>query len=102
MFRGAVWVLTPRPTTPDTTFTAVASIVAELGAEVVAVPADAHDALVAVVSHVPHLTAATLMTGWAFRARRVSSRSMRGLPSVVAGTGEEAEGLLALNRLLLW
>lgn len=61
MFSGAAWVLTPRATTPDATFTAVASIVADLGAEVVAVSAEAHDGLVAVVSHVPHLTAATLM-----------------------------------------
>lgn len=61
MFSGAVWVLTPRTDTPDSAFTAVASIVSDLGAEVVAVSAEAHDALVAVVSHVPHLTAATLM-----------------------------------------
>ena len=31
------------------------------GADVVALPPERHDALVAVVSHVPHLTAATLM-----------------------------------------
>jgi prephenate dehydrogenase len=33
-----------------------------MGADVVAVDPDKHDALVAVVSHVPHLTAAALMT----------------------------------------
>ncbi len=62
MFSGAVWVLCPGSSTDDATFTTVASIVATLGADVVALPAEAHDALVAVVSHVPHLTAATLMT----------------------------------------
>ena len=36
-------------------------IVGTLGAEVVALPPDRHDQLVAVVSHVPHLTAASLM-----------------------------------------
>lgn len=61
LFAGAVWVLTPTATTADTTFSTVASIVAELGAEVVAVPPQRHDELVAVISHVPHLTAATLM-----------------------------------------
>jgi prephenate dehydrogenase len=61
MFEGAVWVLTPTPTTANETFSGVAAIVAELGAEVVAVPADRHDQLVAVISHVPHLAAATLM-----------------------------------------
>jgi len=61
MFTGAVWVLTPTPRTPDAVFTELAGIVAALGAEVVAVTPSQHDALVAVVSHVPHLTAATLM-----------------------------------------
>jgi prephenate dehydrogenase len=61
LFSGAVWVLTPTEATADTTFSTVAAVVSDLGAEVVALPPDRHDALVAVVSHVPHLTAATLM-----------------------------------------
>ena len=52
----------PRPaTTADSTFSRVAAVVAELGADVVALPADRHDQVVAVISHVPHLAAATLM-----------------------------------------
>jgi prephenate dehydrogenase len=62
MFEGAVWVLTPTATTADAVFAKVAQVVTSLGAEVVALPPARHDALVAVVSHVPHLTAATLMT----------------------------------------
>ena len=61
MFAGAVWVLTPTANTADSTFSTVAGLVSELGAEVLALPADRHDQVVAVVSHVPHLTAATLM-----------------------------------------
>jgi prephenate dehydrogenase len=61
MFQGAVWVLTPSATTADSTFSSVAAVVADLGAEVVALPAERHDQVVAVISHVPHLTAATLM-----------------------------------------
>lgn len=61
MFTGAVWVLTPTADTSDVTFATVASIVADLGADVVALPPDRHDQVVAVVSHVPHLAAATLM-----------------------------------------
>jgi prephenate dehydrogenase len=53
--------LTPTAATADSTFSAVASIVADLGADVVALPADRHDQVVAVISHVPHLAAATLM-----------------------------------------
>ena len=61
MFNGAVWVLTPVAGTDDVTFAHVAGVVAELGAEVVAMAPDRHDEMVAVVSHVPHLTAASLM-----------------------------------------
>ncbi len=61
LFAGAVWVPTPTAATEDATFTALRSVVGELGADVVALDPAHHDALVAVVSHVPHLTAATLM-----------------------------------------
>jgi len=62
LFEGAVWVLTPSPHTPDTNFAQVAQIVKELGAEFVVLSAERHDQLVAIVSHLPHLTAATLMS----------------------------------------
>ncbi|MEY2967113.1 MAG: putative prephenate dehydrogenase [Actinomycetota bacterium] len=61
MFEGAIWVLTPSSTTDDQAFATVASLVASMGAEVMALSAREHDRLVAVVSHVPHLAAATLM-----------------------------------------
>lgn len=61
MFEGATWVLTPTSSTSDEAFATVAEVVSSLGAEVVALPPASHDRLVAVVSHVPHLTAAALM-----------------------------------------
>ncbi|MEY2421298.1 MAG: prephenate dehydrogenase [Acidimicrobiaceae bacterium] len=61
VFEGAVWVLTPTASTDDEAFAMIRSTVTAFGADVVALSPDRHDALVAVVSHVPHLTAATLM-----------------------------------------
>lgn len=61
LFQSATWVLCPSSTTADATFEGVASVVKELGAEIVALDAARHDELVAIVSHLPHLTAATLM-----------------------------------------
>ncbi len=61
MFAGAVWVLTPSSNSSDAAFAVVAELVAKFGAEIVAMDAEQHDDLVAVVSHVPHLAAATLM-----------------------------------------
>jgi prephenate dehydrogenase len=91
MFEGAVWVLTPTAETADTTFAAVARIVSDLGAEVVALPPDRHDALVAVVSHVPHLTAAALMTVADQRAEehaallRLAAGGFRDMTRIAAG-----------------
>lgn len=62
LFVGAAWVLTPVPGTDDEAFAVVRSIVSSFGADVVALPPTQHDRMVALVSHVPHLTAATLMS----------------------------------------
>ena len=61
MFNGAVWVVTPVADTDDVTLASVTSVLRVLGAEVVALTPERHDQVVAVVSHVPHLAAATLM-----------------------------------------
>ena len=61
LFEGAVWVLTPTPSTDDSAYARVRSVVSSFGAEVLALPPTRHDDLVALVSHVPHLTAASLM-----------------------------------------
>ena len=97
MFGGAVWVLTPGADTDDATFAPVTSVVSSLGADVVAIDPERHDHLVAVVSHVPHLTAATLMglASDACRgARRTAPARRRRLPRHDPG-GERPAGDLA-------
>ncbi|HET9731856.1 MAG TPA: prephenate dehydrogenase/arogenate dehydrogenase family protein [Acidimicrobiales bacterium] len=91
LFEGATWVLTPAPDTDPVAYASLRSLIATLGAEVIAVtPAD-HDALVAVVSHVPHLTAATLMTLAAERAAehtallRLAAGGFRDMTRIAAG-----------------
>lgn len=61
LFDGAMWVLTPVETTDESAFAVVRSVVRSFGAESLALPPEVHDEMVAQVSHVPHLTAATLM-----------------------------------------
>ncbi|HXW38841.1 MAG TPA: prephenate dehydrogenase/arogenate dehydrogenase family protein [Acidimicrobiales bacterium] len=61
LFVGATWVLTPTSRTDPDAYARLRSILADIGANVLALAPEQHDALVAVVSHVPHLTAATLM-----------------------------------------
>lgn len=61
LFQGAVWVLTPTDGTDPQAFAFVRQVVRSLGAESVTMEPAVHDELVALVSHVPHLTAAALM-----------------------------------------
>lgn len=61
LFDGATWALTPTEETDPAALTLVHQVVRSLGAEVVTLDPARHDRLVATVSHVPHLTAATLM-----------------------------------------
>jgi len=91
LFSGAMWVLCPTATTDDDVFAAVRDLVASLGANPIAIPAERHDLLVAVVSHVPHLTAATLMRladGRATEHRallRLAAGGFRDMTRVAAG-----------------
>jgi prephenate dehydrogenase len=91
LFSGAVWVLTPVPDTDPSAHSLVRSVVSSFGAEVVELAPERHDALVAVVSHVPHLTAATLMGIAAERAEehgallRLAAGGFRDMTRVAAG-----------------
>jgi prephenate dehydrogenase len=91
LFVGATWVLTPTALTDTAAFGRLRGVVTQLGADVVVLsPAD-HDRLVAVVSHVPHLVAATLMNAAAQGAEedaallRLAAGGFRDMTRVAAG-----------------
>ena len=91
LFEGAVWVLTPTPATDLESFDRLKGVVMSLGADVLVLsPAD-HDRLVAVVSHVPHLVAATLMNAASAGAEqdgallRLAAGGFRDMTRVAAG-----------------
>ena len=104
LFEGATWVLTPTVDTDPGAYTRLQSIVASLGADVVAVPPDRHDALVAMVSHVPHLTAATLMRLAAEGAEehatllRLAAGGFRDMTRIAAGHPGIWPDICAENR----
>lgn len=91
MFEGAVWVLTPTGHTSDEAFGLVSRVVSSFGAEVMALRPDRHDQLVALVSHVPHLTAVTLMGQAAERAEehrallRLAAGGFRDMTRIASG-----------------
>jgi len=91
MFNGAVWVVTPEATTDDLTLARVTTVLRMLDAEVVALSPAHHDQVVAVVSHVPHLAAATLMQLAVGRAEehapllRLAAGGFRDMTRIAAG-----------------
>ncbi len=91
MFVNATWVLTPTAATNGDALARVRSVVASLGAEIITLPPDRHDSLVAIVSHVPHLTAAALMGIASARSTehaavlRLAAGGFRDMTRVAAG-----------------
>jgi prephenate dehydrogenase len=61
LFDGATWFLTPLAATDPDRFRLLHGFVASLGARPVAIDPSAHDRLVAVTSHLPHLLANALI-----------------------------------------
>jgi prephenate dehydrogenase len=104
LFEGATWVLTPTPDTDPEAFATLRSVIASLGANVLALPPDRHDALVAVVSHVPHLTAASLMVLAAEQAEehgallRLAAGGFRDMTRIAGGHPGIWPDICAENR----
>ena len=104
LFEGATWVLTPTVTTEPGAYARLQGVVGSLGADVVALPSERHDALVALVSHVPHLTAATLMRLAAQSAEehatllRLAAGGFRDMTRIAAGHPGIWPDICAENR----
>ncbi len=104
LFEGSTWVLTPTERTDAGAYARVRSVVSSLGADVVAVTPERHDALVALVSHVPHLTAATLMCMAAEGAEadaallRLAAGGFRDMTRIAAGHPGIWPDICAENR----
>lgn len=104
LFEGATWVLTPTVDTDAEAYTRVRSVVTSLGADVVALHPAQHDELVALVSHVPHLAAATLMTLAARETEehaavlRLAAGGFRDMTRVAAGHPGIWPDICAENR----
>jgi prephenate dehydrogenase len=94
IFDGAVWVLTPTVGSDDFGLRDLQTVLTSMGCDVVTMTPERHDALVAIVSHVPHLTAASLMCLADDRALddapllRLAAGGFRDMTRVAAGHPE--------------
>jgi prephenate dehydrogenase len=104
MFVGATWVLTPQEDTDPEALALVHSMVSTLGADAVTLDAAVHDRLVAMVSHVPHLAAATLMSLASERALehevvlRLAAGGFRDMTRIASGHPGIWPDICAENR----
>jgi prephenate dehydrogenase len=77
LFDGATWYLTPTARTGGILYERLHRLLVDLGARPSALDADTHDALLATVSHLPHVLANVLVA----RAARVLSEEGERLPA---------------------
>jgi prephenate dehydrogenase len=62
LFESATWYLTPRATTSGVLYERLHRLLHALGAQPTAIDADAHDRILAAVSHLPHVLANVLVS----------------------------------------
>jgi prephenate dehydrogenase len=107
LFEGRTWVLTPVEATDADAYQRVQAIVTSFGAEVVAIAPERHDSMVALVSHVPHLTATTLMRLADERSEehrallRLAAGGFRDMTRIAAGHPGIWPDICAENRVAI-
>lgn len=103
LLENAVWVLTPTEHTPLTALSRARQLVEGLGAAPVVMPPDAHDSLVATVSHLPYLVSLAL-THLVARDERLSllaAGGFRDLTRVASGDPRMSRDMVVENRAAL-
>jgi len=107
LFDGAYWLLTPARDTDPSAFSAVHALVASLGARVISVDAADHDEAVAIVSHVPHVTAAALVdlaaahSGERGELMRLAAGGFKDTTRIAAGSADLWTGICLDNAKAL-
>lgn len=61
LFKNSFYILTPTKKTDAKAFKRLHSLLSKTGAQVIAIPPEKHDQVVAVISHLPHLMASSLV-----------------------------------------
>lgn len=62
LFQGAYWILCPDEDTDEAGYLALHELIVSLGARVISLAREDHDNAIAIVSHVPHMVASSLVT----------------------------------------
>jgi prephenate dehydrogenase len=107
LFDGAYWLLTPAADTDPDAFSSMHALVTGIGARVISVDAAAHDEAVAIVSHVPHVTAAALVdlaaahSGERGELMRLAAGGFKDTTRIAAGSADLWTGICLDNAVAL-
>ena len=94
LFDGAVWYLTPSAETDDALYERLSDLIEGLGARLAAIDPDAHDRLMASVSHLPHVLANLLV------AQAVGAFEREGAPPAVGPSLSDATRVAGANTAI--
>ena len=95
LLENAIYVLTPAPGTPDQVLTTLTKMLGEAGAQPIIIDPLNHDRLVALVSHLPHLSAAALV-------RSATMAEDKELVQTLAAGGFRDSTRIALGNPEVW
>jgi prephenate dehydrogenase len=106
LLQNAIWVLTPSQDSSETALMRVRTFVESLGARPVVLDARAHDRLVAMVSHLPYLSALALTRLVARHEDRdglalLAAGGFRDLTRVASGDPTMSRDMVVENRIAL-
>ncbi len=102
LFEKARWIITPTPQTAPHAVEKLSEILTQMGAQVSQMDAARHDEILAVTSHLPHMTAAALMHVFAnlndANAAKVVAGGWRDSTRIAAGSSEMWRDIALANR----
>lgn len=98
LFSGAHWILCPDARTPEAYYPQMLEMLTGIGARVINMPRQDHDQAIAVVSHVPHIVASSLV-GLAYR--HAQAEGDEGIFRLAAG-GFKDSTRIAAGSPALW
>lgn len=94
LFQGAYWILCPEQDTQDEVFLKLHETFSALGARIISISRDQHDSAVAIISHVPHMVASSLVRLWGSNADerkellRLAAGGFKDTTRIAAGSPE--------------
>lgn len=94
LFQGAYWILCPEQDTQDEVFLKLHETFSALGARIISISRDQHDSAVAIISHVPHMVASSLVRLWGNHADerkellRLAAGGFKDTTRIAAGSPE--------------